>query len=130
LRINCFIARNPQIGNPKSEIRNPKSAMSRRIDGPRRRPGVAAGDAPHRLPPSADHTVAGDHRFRITAARRREAASQADSCRDWRAGALVDADRSERERLGEARERGDRDRARGDDDNCPRSGPRTRSVLE
>jgi hypothetical protein len=89
-----------RINRPiESAIRNPQSAMSRRIDRPCRSPRITPRDALHRLPSAADDAVAGDHRFGVAAAGRAEAAAQADARGDRRAGALIKMNRGDGDRL-------------------------------
>jgi hypothetical protein len=129
LRIDCEFNRQ-SIRHPPSAIRNPQSALSRFVDSPVRRPWVTAGDALEGLPAAADHTVPGDDGFRISAARRREAAPQPDARGDRRAGALIEVNRLDGERLRVDRERGDRNRACDEPDDGLTSDPRNRSTLE
>jgi hypothetical protein len=72
-------------------------------------PGSAPRYPAQRFRASADDPVSRDHSLRISAARRREAAPQPDARRRGRERALVEMDRSERERLCVPQENADHD---------------------
>ena len=80
-------------------------AISGFIESARGSPRPAASETFQREPSSVHDTIAGDHHFGVTAARRREAAPDAGARRERRDRALISVNARERDRLRVERER-------------------------